>query len=227
MKAAHSKRTEPNVGRFLVRDPIGYAAGTNLYAYVGNNPVNLIDPSGLEAWLGNQRFQRDPNSLPSGERYQSQLLGTALLAAAATPVHRIGQAAWRLFIRKPVEATVAARLGQVRFDGSLAYTGARMEAGGAAAALDGKRPAQTPRLAASATVVSVLHDLSLALQADRIVALRDGRVAAAGAADREALHDALVEVLQQSMAAQGVPFRAQNRLLAKLAPMHRDVITVR
>jgi len=39
--------------------------------------------------------------------------------------------------------------------------------------------------------------------------------------------NALVEVLQQSMAAQGVPFRAQNRLLAKLAPMHRDVITVR
>lgn len=39
--------------------------------------------------------------------------------------------------------------------------------------------------------------------------------------------NALVEVLQQSMAARGVPFRAQNRLLAKLAPMHRDVITVR
>jgi hemoglobin len=29
------------------------------------------------------------------------------------------------------------------------------------------------------------------------------------------------------MAAQGVPFATQNRLLALLAPMHRDVITVR
>jgi hemoglobin len=38
---------------------------------------------------------------------------------------------------------------------------------------------------------------------------------------------ALVEVLQQSMDAQGIPFRAQNELLAKLAPMHREVITVR
>jgi hemoglobin len=37
----------------------------------------------------------------------------------------------------------------------------------------------------------------------------------------------LVEVLQASMAAQGIPFRAQTTLLAKLAPMHRDVITVR
>jgi hemoglobin len=37
----------------------------------------------------------------------------------------------------------------------------------------------------------------------------------------------LVEVLQDAMSAQGIPFRAQNQLLAKLAPMHRDVITVR
>ena len=39
--------------------------------------------------------------------------------------------------------------------------------------------------------------------------------------------NALVELLQQSMDAQGIPFRAQNQLLAQLAPMHREVITVR
>ena len=39
--------------------------------------------------------------------------------------------------------------------------------------------------------------------------------------------NALVEVLQQSMNAKGVPFRAQNGLLARLAPMHRDIITRR
>jgi hemoglobin len=38
--------------------------------------------------------------------------------------------------------------------------------------------------------------------------------------------NALVEVLQLSMDAQGIAFRAQNQLLAKLAPMHRDIITV-
>lgn len=37
--------------------------------------------------------------------------------------------------------------------------------------------------------------------------------------------NALVEVLQQSMDAKGIPFRAQNGLLARLAPMHRDIIT--
>lgn len=36
--------------------------------------------------------------------------------------------------------------------------------------------------------------------------------------------NALVEVLQQSMDARGIPFAAQNRLLARLAPMHREVI---
>ena len=39
--------------------------------------------------------------------------------------------------------------------------------------------------------------------------------------------NALVEVLQQSMDAQGIAFTTQNQLLALLAPMHRDVITVR
>ncbi|MBX3622132.1 MAG: group 1 truncated hemoglobin [Rhizobacter sp.] len=39
-------------------------------------------------------------------------------------------------------------------------------------------------------------------------------------------HDfnALVEVLQQSMSAQGIAFTTQNRLLARLAPMHREII---
>lgn len=36
---------------------------------------------------------------------------------------------------------------------------------------------------------------------------------------------ALVEVLQASMDAKGIPFRKQNDMLALLAPMHRDIIT--
>jgi hemoglobin len=43
----------------------------------------------------------------------------------------------------------------------------------------------------------------------------------------KAQFNALVEVLQQAMDAQGIPFSAQNQMLAKLAPMNRDVITVR
>ena len=39
--------------------------------------------------------------------------------------------------------------------------------------------------------------------------------------------NALVEVLQQSMDAQGIPFAVQNRLLAQLAPMHRDIVNTK
>lgn len=40
---------DPQQGRFLTRDPLGYAGGVNLYGYTQNNPINWADPDGLHA----------------------------------------------------------------------------------------------------------------------------------------------------------------------------------
>lgn len=43
---------DARLGRFVQRDPIGLAGGTNPYAYAGANPVTNVDPAGTD-WLGN------------------------------------------------------------------------------------------------------------------------------------------------------------------------------
>jgi hemoglobin len=54
---------------------------------------------------------------------------------------------------------------------------------------------------------------------------RDMKTAHEGMGVRTSNFNALVEVLQQSMDAKKISFPVQNRMLALLAPMHRDIIT--
>jgi iron complex transport system ATP-binding protein len=57
-------------------------------------------------------------------------------------------------------------------------------------------------LAPTQVVVSVLHDLNLALQADRLLVLQDGRMAAHGACDDPTIHRALEAVFAGALRVQ-------------------------
>jgi RHS repeat-associated protein len=49
---------DAKLGRFVSEDPIGFKGGSNLYAYVGNSPVNAVDPFGLQSSGFDPRFAR-------------------------------------------------------------------------------------------------------------------------------------------------------------------------
>jgi RHS repeat-associated protein len=51
----HYRIYEPNLGRWLSEDPSGLSSGLNLYRYVENACVNLVDPTGL---ISNSPFCR-------------------------------------------------------------------------------------------------------------------------------------------------------------------------
>ena len=59
----------PQLRRFIEPDPIGFEGGMNLYAYVGNDPGNAVDPLGLQdqgIGFGNMHALRNfSNSLSS------------------------------------------------------------------------------------------------------------------------------------------------------------------
>jgi RHS repeat-associated protein len=64
---------DPSMGQYIEADPAGLAAGTNLYAYSGGNPLTFVDPTGLKLCrvtlpgLGNTSL--DDSFIPSVQKW--------------------------------------------------------------------------------------------------------------------------------------------------------------
>lgn len=84
-----ARHYSPIWGRFFQADPIGYVGGVNLYAYVGNDPLNATDPDGrvkdtVAGWMntpvtsGAYPIENQPSLSSCGICVAQPLLATSL-----------------------------------------------------------------------------------------------------------------------------------------------------
>jgi len=76
----------PALKRFIAEDPIDVAGGLNLYAYVNDDPINLIDPSGFSSSPGRENY----NSCSAGGQFicdtEGNRIGLGHTPGAAVPL---------------------------------------------------------------------------------------------------------------------------------------------
>jgi RHS repeat-associated protein len=106
---------DPEIGRFLSEDPLGFGAGINFYAYVENNPINANDPTGECPWC------------------IGAVLGGAVGAVTGAATAHISGGDWRegavvggltgAFIGGTLGAGTSWAVGKVASDGVAAFAG--------------------------------------------------------------------------------------------------------
>lgn len=103
---------DPNLQRWLNRDPIGETGGINLYGFVGNNPMRWVDPYGLDAAAaaatlgegGGLLGEEEAAGWGAGGNFNPYVDA----ALAATAIGALGYAAWEYFQPSPAPPPPAA-----------------------------------------------------------------------------------------------------------------------
>jgi RHS repeat-associated protein len=83
----------PSLQRFTQADPIGLAGGFNLHRFVGNSPINTVDPFGLSGWMDMRALPNysGPSTLPSARPPTMEDI-EAMAMMGATMMPGVGEA---------------------------------------------------------------------------------------------------------------------------------------